>query len=44
MPENVNWNAVFQSFTDTWLPLIGGVIAIIVVIIIFKFVKKRKNK
>ena len=29
LPENVNWNAVLQSFTDTWLPLIGMVAAII---------------
>lgn len=21
MPENVNWSAVWQSVTDTWLPL-----------------------
>ena len=21
LPENVNWNAVLQSITDTWLPL-----------------------
>lgn len=25
LPENVNWNAVLQSITDTWLPLIGMV-------------------
>lgn len=44
MPEHVNWDAVFQSFTDTWLPLIGGIVAIIVAIIIVKIIKKRKNK
>lgn len=33
LPENVNWNAVLQSFTDTWLPLIGMVAAIILVAI-----------
>lgn len=22
LPKNVNWNAVLQSITDTWLPLI----------------------
>ncbi len=21
LPENVNWNAVLQSITDTWFPL-----------------------
>lgn len=34
LPENVNWNAVLQSITDTWLPLIGMVAAIILVAII----------
>ena len=33
LPENVNWNAVLQSITDTWLPLIGIVAAIILVAI-----------
>lgn len=33
LPENVNWNAVLQSITDTWLPLIGMVAAIILVAI-----------
>ena len=23
LPENVKWDAVFQSIVDTWLPLIG---------------------
>ena len=32
LPENVNWNAVLQSITDTWLPLIGMVAAIILVL------------
>ena len=31
LPENVNWNAVLQSITDTWLPLIGMVAGIILV-------------
>lgn len=22
MPENINWDAVWQSVTDTWLPFI----------------------
>lgn len=29
LPENVNWNAVLQSITDTWLPLIGMVRVVI---------------
>ena len=24
LPENVKWDAVFQSIVDTWLPLIGS--------------------
>lgn len=43
MPENINWDGVFQSFTDTWLPLFGGLAIIIVVIIIVKIVKKRNR-
>ena len=33
LPENVNWNAVLQSITDTWFPLIGMVAGIILVVI-----------
>lgn len=38
MPENVKWNAVFQSIVDTWLPLIGVVTAIIIIAIIVHFI------
>ena len=31
LPENVKWDAVFQSIVDTWLPLIGVVAAIVVI-------------
>ena len=31
LPENVKWDAVFQSIVDTWLPLIGVVAAAIVI-------------
>lgn len=34
LPENVKWEAVFQSIVDTWLPLIGMVAAIVVIAII----------
>lgn len=34
LSENINRNAVLQSITDTWLPLIGMVAAIILVAII----------
>ena len=38
LPENVKWEAVFQSIVDTWLPLIGMVAAIVVFSIIFHVV------
>ena len=44
LPENVNWNAVLQSITDTWLPLIGMVAAIILVAIIVHVAQKNKSK
>ena len=43
LPENVNWNAVLQSITDTWLPLIGMVAAIILVTIIVHVAQKNKK-
>ena len=44
LPENVNWNAVLQSITDTWLPLIGMVAAIILVAIIVHVAQKKKSR
>lgn len=43
MPENINWDAVFQSVVDTWLPLIGVAAIIIVVAVIVHIIKKRKK-
>jgi len=43
LPKNVNWNAVLQSITDTWLPLIGVAAAIILVAIIIHVVQKNKK-
>ena len=43
LPENVNWNAVLQSITDTWLPVIGMVAAIILVAIIVHVAQKNKK-
>lgn len=43
LPENVKWDAVFQSIVDTWLPLIG-VVAIIIVIAVIVHVVKKKRK
>ena len=44
MPENINWSAVMQSITDFWLPILGWVIGIIVVIVIALIIKKIKDK
>ena len=41
LPENVKWEAVFQSIVDTWLPLIGMVAAIVVIAIIVHVVRKK---
>ena len=43
LPENVKWDAVFQSIVDTWLPLIGAVAAIIVIAIIVHVVRKKRK-
>ena len=42
LPENVKWEAVFQSIVDTWLPLIGMVAAIVVITIIVHVVRKKR--
>lgn len=44
MPENINWNGVIQSITDFWLPILGWVIGIIVVIAIVLIIKKIRDK
>lgn len=44
MPENINWDAVLQSITDTWLPLILVAGMAIVGIIVFAIIRKRKKK
>ncbi|EET58881.1 hypothetical protein BRYFOR_09169 [Marvinbryantia formatexigens DSM 14469] len=43
MPENVNWSAVWQSITDTWLPLFGGVALIVILLIVIHIIKKHKK-
>lgn len=42
LPENIKWDAVFQSIVDTWLPLIGIIIAIIVIAVVIHIIKKKK--
>ena len=44
MLKNLNWNGVMQSITDFWLPILGWVIGIIVVIAIVLIIKKIKDK
>ena len=44
MPKNINWNGVMQSITDFWLPILGWVVGIIVVIAIVVIIKKIKDK
>ena len=44
MPKNINWNGVMQSITDFWLPILGWVVGIIVVIAIVLIIKKIKDK
>ena len=44
MPENINWNGVMQSIIDFWLPILGWVVGIIVVIAIVLIIKKIKDK
>ena len=43
LPENVKWEAVFQSIVDTWLPLIGMVAAIVVIAIIIRVVRTKRK-
>ncbi len=44
MPENVKWDAVFQSIVDTWLPLFGVIAAVIIIAVVIHFVKKKRKK
>lgn len=44
MPENVKWDAVFQSIVDTWLPLFGVIAAIIVITVVVHIINKNRKK
>lgn len=44
MWENVNWSAVWQSITDTWLPLFGGIAAIAAAAIVIHIIRKRNRQ
>lgn len=43
MKSDINWNAVWQSITDTWLPLFGWIIIIVIAIILIRFIKNKKK-
>lgn len=43
LPENVKWDAVLQSITDTWLSLIGVVVAIVGIAVFVHVIKNRKK-
>ena len=44
MPENIKWDAIFQSIVDTWLPLFGVIIAVIVIAVVAHIIKKKRKK
>ena len=44
MPENIKWDAVFQSIVDTWLPLLGVIAAIVVIAVLVHIITKKRKK
>lgn len=44
MPDQINWNAVWQSITDTWLPLLAVGAAVIAILVLYSVIRKRKKK
>lgn len=44
LPENIKWDAVFQSIVDTWLPMIGAMVGIIVIAVVVHIIKKKRRK
>lgn len=43
-PENIKWDAVFQSIIDTWLPLIGIIVVVAIIALIVHIIKKKRRK
>ena len=43
-PEKIKWDAVFQSIIDTWLPLIGIIVAAIIIALIVHIIQKKRRK
>ena len=44
MLGSVNWSGVLKSIIDTWLPLFGVIGIAIIIVLVIKFHKKRKDK
>lgn len=42
LPAHLNWNAVFQSITDTWLPLLAVLAAILIIGLILRMLTHRR--
>lgn len=43
-PEKIKWDAVFQSIIDTWLPLIGIIVAVVIIALIVHIIQKKRRK
>lgn len=43
MSENVNWDAVWQSVTDTWLPIFGWIAVIMTAFIVISIIRKHRK-
>lgn len=41
MPEQINWSAVLQSITDTWLPLLSTAAVVALLALIIWFFQRR---
>ena len=44
MPENIKWDAVFQSIVDTWLPLFGVIIAVVGIAGLVHVIREERKK
>ena len=42
--EKIKWDAVFQSIIDTWLPLIGIIVAVVIIALIVHIIQKKRRK
>lgn len=43
LPEGVNWGAVWQSATDTWLPLFAALVLTVLILGVATYVQGRKR-